>query len=132
MKNFYLVIDSLALNVPDPSDITLYLKEKIPYHFTRVGIKSIILLYSPPGESICYIHCDILNKDDNILNGERSDVLAIVPVVGPKKYWIYRPVNLHKEIKSSNFTSIRITLTDRDNVQMKHLKHLICELEFIN
>jgi len=104
MKSFYLIIDSLALKVPDPSDITLQLKEKIPSPFNRVGITNIIFAQSAPGDSICYIHCDILNKDDNILNGERSDILAIVPVNAPKRYLFYRPVNQHKELKSSTFT----------------------------
>ena len=127
MKSFYLIIDSLLLNVTDHSDVTLYLEEKIPSYLTRVCIKSIILFGTKEG--ICYIHCDILNKDDNMLNGERTDVLAIVPINTSIKS--YKPVSLHKELKSTNFTSIRITLTDRDNVLLKNIKHVIYELEFI-
>ena len=95
MKSFYLIIDSLLLNVTDHSDVTLYLEEKMPFYLTRVCIKSIILFGTKEG--ICYIHCDILNKDDNMLNGERSDVLAIVSIITSIKSC--KPVSLQISLR---------------------------------
>ena len=67
-----------------------------------------------------------------MLNGERCDILAILPVHTPIKYWFYKSVSLYKELKSTNFTSIRITLTDKENERLKNIRHVIFELEFIN
>jgi len=131
MKSFHLTIDSLALSAQNPSDITVYLEKKIPSYLTRVSGKNVIISYSGQRDSICYIHCDILNRDDNVLNDEKSDVLAIIPVNATKKYIFHKPASIYKDLKSTDFTSIRIVLTDRDNVPLKHLAHIIYELEFI-
>ena len=73
MKSFNFTIDT---SIPD---FTLYLHEKIPSPFRRVGLKSIIITQELTQiEKNIYVHCDILNKDDNFYNGEQSDILAIV------------------------------------------------------
>ena len=131
MKSFHLTIDSLALNAHNPSDITVNLEKKIPSYLTRVCTKNVVISYSGPRDSIGYIHCDILNRDDNVLNEEKSDVLAIIPINATKKYIFQKSASIHKDLKSSDFTSIRITLTGRNNVSLKNVAHVIYELEFI-
>src|SRR5271155_3833837 len=73
MESFHLIIDS---SMPD---FTLYLHEKIPNYFRKIGLKSIIITQELTKiEKNIYVHCDLLNKDDNFYNGEQSDILAIV------------------------------------------------------
>src|SRR5271155_2469543 len=105
MKNFHIIIDTNA------QDHTLQLDKMIPTDFKRIGLKSIVItLESTKIYKNIFIHCDILNKDDNIYNGEQSDILAIVPNNrhSSRKYVACMFENcLYKNIKSSQFTSIR-------------------------
>ena len=134
MKSFYLTVDSLTLNADNPTDITFYLSEKLPYNFNRVGLRSLILLQpnEPIPEECYFIHCDLLNKDDNLYNGVKSDVLTFVVVTKSKKYISYKYGGiLYKYLKSSDFTSIRLSLTDQVANEIL-LDRVVYELEFIN
>src|SRR5208282_1924236 len=105
MKRFHLIIDTST------PDFTLYLHEKIPSHFRRAGLKSIIITQELTKiERNIYVHCDILNKDDNFYNGKQSDILAVVTQNRylNKKYVIIEFYNCsYKNIKFPGFTSIR-------------------------
>ena len=99
-------------------DFTLYLQEKFPSHFRNIGLKSIIITQELTKiEKNIYVHCDILNKDDNFYNGEQSDILAIVAQNRylNKKCAITAFDNCSdKNIKSTDFTSIRMFLTHQN------------------
>ena len=114
MKSFHLIIDTSS------HDFTLHLHEKIPPNLTRIGLKSIIITQeSAKIEKNIYVHCDILNKDDNFYNGEQSDILAVVTQNRylNKKYLIIEFANCsYKNIKFPGFTSIRMFLTDQNNL----------------
>ena len=101
-------------------DFTLYLHEKIPTHFRKIGLKSIIITQELTKiEKNIYVHCDILNKDDNFYNGKQSDILATVMQNRNinKKCVITAFDNCsYKNIKSTDFTSIRMILTHQNNL----------------
>jgi len=113
MKRFHLIIDT------GMHDFTLYFREKIPQHFRRVALKSIIITQeSTKIEKNIYVHCDILNKNDNLYNGEQSDILAIIAqnrYINKKCVITSFDNCLYKNIKSTDLTSIRMFLTDQNN-----------------
>ncbi len=131
MESFHLIIDTSI------HDFTLYFYEKIPNYFRRIGLKSIIITQELIKiEKNIYVHCDILNKDDNFYNGKQSDILAIVMQNRNinKKCVITAFDNCsYKNIKSSDFTSIRMFLTHQNNLPFETSVRLAVtyELEFI-
>ena len=131
MKSSNFIIDT---SMPD---FTLYFHEKIPSHLRRVGLKSIIITQELTKiEKNIYVHCDILNKDDNFYNGKQSDILAIVMQNRNinKKCVITAFDNCsYKNIKSTDFTSIRMILTHQNNLPFDTSVRLAVtyELEFI-
>lgn len=141
----YLIIDSAALGAEDASDFTLYLSHKIPSHLTKVGLRSFVmrhgidvtkLFFNKESYKNIYIHCDILGKDDNFYNGRKSDVLAL----GICKNITFKKVIFntcgtcsYKDLKSTNFTSIRMYLCESDGAPLKPTgpSEVTYELEFI-
>ena len=118
------------MNCPNPLDCTLHLVDKIPTHFKRVGLKSFVIDGSLGTFKNVFVHCDILNKDDNIFNGSKSDILAIIAY---KKYMYHQlESNSYKNIKS-DFTSLRIFIRDcNNNVRnLSGITSIIYELELI-
>src|SRR5271155_937056 len=112
MKSYHITIDTKALKGSNPLDCTLHL-EKIPTYFKRISLKSVVINESPLSSlKNIFVHCDILNKDDNIFNGFKSDILAVIT---NKKYMYFHLENRsYKNIKS-DFTSLRIFITDCQN-----------------
>jgi hypothetical protein len=131
MKSYHIIIDTKALNCSNPLDCTLDCTiEKIPTHFKRIGLKSFVIDGPSSAFKNLFVHCDILNKDDNIFNGSQSDILAII---SNKKYMYYQSENRsYKNIKS-DFTSLRIFITDcQNNVRnLSGVNSIIYELELI-
>src|SRR5271167_529286 len=112
MKSYHITINTKALKGSNPLDCIVHL-EKIPTYFKRIGLKSIVINESPLSSlKNIFVYCDILNKDDNIFNGSESDILAIIT---NKKYMYYQfESRSYKNIKS-DFTSLRIFITDCQN-----------------
>ena len=59
------------------------LKKEIEECYTKVCLKNITIRTSSPwllgrGERCFRIHCSILNKNDNLINGEQSDVISLL------------------------------------------------------
>src|SRR5271167_26983 len=131
MKSLHFTIDTTT------PDFTLYLHERIPSLLRKIGLKSIIITQELTKiEKNIYVHCDILNKDDNFYNGKQSDILAIVTQNRyiQKKCIITTFDNCsYKNLKSPDFTSIRIFLTHQNNQPLETTGRLavIFELEFI-
>ena len=81
-EKLYLTIDTKLLKSKMPEDTTLYLEKEIEC-YTKVCLKNIdIRTFSPwllgRGERCFRIHCSILNKNDNLINGEQSGVIALL------------------------------------------------------
>src|SRR5271155_2848245 len=129
MKSYHVIIDTKALNCSNPLDCTLPIV--IPTYFKRISLKSVVINENPLSAfKNVFIHCDILNKDDNIFNGSKSDILAII---ANKKYMYYQSENRsYKNIKS-DFTSLKIFITDCQNNagNVFGINSIIYELEFI-
>jgi len=83
-EKLYLIIDTKLLNSPAPEDTTLELKKEIEECYTKVCLKNIDIrtssqwLLEVKGERCFRIHCSILNKNDSLINGEHSDVIALL------------------------------------------------------
>jgi hypothetical protein len=132
MKSLYLIIDTLALDA-NGHDATLYLENKIPMYLQKVGLKSITIYASDVSRMFksqafdfrhIFIHCDIINKDNNLFNNTKTDIVAIIGAVNPsqmgplKKSIIFKFEQcLYKSLKSTDFTSIRMYLTSSDTFQ---------------
>ena len=151
--SFTILIDSLTLNNFSPQDITIYLEESIPSHLTKVGLKYLFLYHQtdlmrvfldPKAPQLIsfkniYVHCDIISKDTNYLNGQKSDLLFVAPYnASPaRKCAVYNIENcLYKKLKSSDITSIRIYLTDNNNNLLDSTSFggqlaLVYELDFV-
>ena len=155
--SFTILINSLTLNNFSPQDITIYLQNSIPNHLTKVGLKYLFLhhqtdlmrmfLIDPKNAKVnnlitfknIYVHCDIISKDTNYLNGQKSDLLFVAPYnASPaRKCAFYNIENcLYKKLKSSDITSIRIYLTDSNNAILDSTSlggqlALVYELDFV-
>ena len=125
-----MIIDTLKLGSEDPNDVTLYLEDiKFPANLERVNLKAATLYFREPEKNktrTVYIHCDILNKDENFFNGKKSDIIGLIPGIKTSIHVPYTFGNISKSIKSSDFTSIRLTLLE----PYENLGRIIYELEF--
>ena len=81
----YLTIDTTKLlNSLMPEDTILELKKEIEECYNKVCLNNIAIrtssqwLLKVKGERCFRIHCSILNKNDNLINGEQSDVIALL------------------------------------------------------
>ena len=148
-----MIIDSLALKAEEPQDLTLYLEESIDPHIRKVALKSVTILHSVEMAKLfqnsctrgfasknIYIHCDILDRDTNYFNNKKSDILAHISyyrIAVTKKCAVFNFKNcLYKNLKSSDFTSIRLYLAGCDGSPLSLGElggniGLIYELEFI-
>ena len=126
MASFFL--DSLSLGA-NPSNITLYLQEKFPSNLKKVSLKSVTFDYKQPeaGNRIVYIHCDILNKDDNLFNGKKSDILGVTAIKPMRFGPSFILEKSYKTLKYTDFTSITIYLSE----PFKNLKRIVYELDFV-
>lgn len=152
--SFTILIDSLTLSSSMPQDITIYLNNTIPEHLTKVGLKYLFMHHQTDLMRIfaadarvhpflafknIYVHCDIISKDTNYLNGEKSDLLFVAPYNSNpnRRCSVYNIENcLYKNLKSTNFTSIRIYLTDNYNTILDSNSiggqlALVYELDFV-
>src|SRR5258708_40135680 len=94
MKSFHITIDSSALRLDKPNDLIIYLKDKLPSQLTKVGLKSITMhcennllrLFQKGDVEIknVYVHCDSVFKDNNLFNGERSDIIGVLVLLSGK------------------------------------------------
>ena len=71
-----------------------------------------------------YIHCNILNNNENYFNGKNSDIIAFLP--SNRLQAIFG--NVPKALKSTDFTSIRLSLSE----PVENLIRIIYELEFVS
>jgi hypothetical protein len=125
----YLLIDSLKLEATNPEDFTLYLKDPLDKALTKICLKAVTVTPSYNSTNCGYIsiHCSMLTTDDNFINNEKSDVIAVAysPYVRGKI-----GMNFPKLIHNTN--CIRMYVTDCNNIQLKSgtISWAVYELEF--
>ena len=120
-----MIIDSLTL--ADPHDVTLYLSEKLPSELRWLTLKGVTFYLNKAEKTkTVYIHCDILNTDENFFNGKKSDIIGAVAAISAAEYSSHTFGNVAKSLKSTDFTSIRFSLSKR----IENLNRIIYQLEF--
>ena len=126
-----LIIDSLKLGCKDHAEITVYIKDDVLTKYNTFNLNNILIKHVEVRQKIdyiCYIRCSLIDKDTNIFNGEKSDIIGVISVFlnNPRRYFDYG-LNIHRSIGSKDFNAIRITLEGfHDNV----IEHVVYELEF--
>ena len=124
-EKLYLTIDTKLLKSKMPEDTTLELKKEIEECYTKVCLKNITIRTSSPwllgrGERCFRIHCSILNKNDNLINGEQSDVIALLFCrLYSNKLNNSRLGNTGAKLIKKHSKNIRIFLTDDSNALIK-------------
>ena len=138
----HLTIDSYGLYAEIPGVITLPLEQCNIQNYTRVALKQmylhhdndirILFKFKAKTEPI-YVHCSLLNKDDNIVNGKKSDVLAIiVPEIRTRvrDFCAKPPVNSFKLAKPDSKITMYLTSLDGTPVDNRSKFRVVYELEF--
>ncbi len=143
----YLTIDTSAK--PNQShDFTIYLKKEINDQYRKICLKSLyvqhendvakLFVFTVKKSTVykpLYVHCNMLNKDDNFINGrsEGSDVIAILYPVEPKgqKTMLVRfNHGVGKQISHSNHLRLHMTNFEGEPLEHKTGYFIIYELEF--
>lgn len=140
-ENLYLIIDSSNLEVEFPGFIILPLENYISESYAYVALKHVYihhesdvrLLFQFDGKTQpIYVHCSLLNKDDNLVNGQKSDVLAIFyPEARSRRDFCGKPTNNSFKLMKPD-TKIAMTLTNVDGtlVDKRSTFRVVYELEF--
>lgn len=135
-----IIIDSNALGSKTPADITLYLNDKFPSHIKGVRIKSVTtacggaLYRTFQNADYVYINCDIIDRDVNLFNGEKSNILSLYFIPqGAKNISVKYEHRGFKPLKSADFTALRIYLTSSNHSVLMPIQHfsIVYELEFM-
>lgn len=141
-----LTIDSTALKLDKGEALTLYFKEKFPSHLRQIGLRTVTmrsihnLLWQfrngePEGvEKVLYINCSVVDKNTNLFNAEKSDILGFVILRPGVKSLYQRFENCsHRQMKSQDFTNIHLYVTDSDQrpLAARHPMTIVYELEFL-
>src|SRR5208282_6326853 len=88
LNKSYLTIDTQALNIETPQHFTLQLGNYSFENYTKIALKYVHIQHDTEANKLfyfnittvkpLYIHCSLLNKEDNLINGEKSDVISIL------------------------------------------------------
>lgn len=138
--SLYLTIDSSHLEINVPVDIVLPIVSSDFEKYTRVSLRHIYIehesdirvLFQFEGKrQPIYIHCSLLNKDDNLLNGEKCDVLGIIyPDWGRKVLSLKFGNNSFKLTKPDSKIKMTLTNVDGEPVDQRSKFTIIYELQF--
>ena len=144
----YLTIDT-SVNPSQSNDFTLFLKTDIGSEYRRICLKSVyiqhendvaklfafhvneIITYRP-----LYIHCNMLNGDDNFVN-DRSEGSAVLSIIYPPPEtkglkFIYVKFNngSGKLISHGNHVRLHLTNLNGDAIEKRGTFYIIYEIEF--
>jgi len=135
-----LIIDSSAFNPLTSEDFTIYLKNRIPSHIKWVRLKSVTFISTIniypllQSKDYIYINCDIIDTDMNLFNSNRSPILSMMLIPRSVKGCVNFKFDnsSFKKLKSAEFTSIRLYLTNYDQtlVTAHQSFAIVYELEF--
>jgi len=127
----YLTIDSKQIT-DTPQDLILYFKNEIKH--TKINLKNIDVQANRlrSSDKRLYVHCSILNKDNNLVNGEKSDIIAILHKSRSTGFNIG---NTGPKLIIPHSNSIRLYLTDDSDMIIESFAanlSIVYELEFLN
>ena len=143
----YLTIDT-SVRPSESHDFTLYLNPEIGDEYRKICLKSVYVQHENDTAKLfsftvnektvfkpLYVHCNMLNKGDNFVNGryEGSDILGIIypPELKSQKYMLVQFSNSSGKL-ISRANHIRLHLTDfkGETVEHKSKYFIIYEFEF--
>ena len=143
----YLTIDT-SVRPNESHDFTLYLNPEIGDEYRKICLRSVYIQHENDVAKLfsftvnentvfkpLYVHCSMLNKDDNFVNGryEGSDILGIIypPELKSQKYMLVTFSNRSGKLISRG-NHIRLHLTDfkGEPVEHKSKYFIIYEFEF--
>lgn len=138
--SLYLTIDSSTLETDHPVEIMLPINQSYFKDYTGVSLRHIyiehesdirvLFQFEAKTKPIC-IHCNLLNKDDNLLNGEKCDVLGVVyPDWGRKILSLKFGNNSFKLMKSDSKIQMSLFSIDGKPVDSRSKFIVIYELQF--
>lgn len=84
-----------------------------------------------------HVHCSLLNKDFNLVNGKKSDVLAVIyPTLHTQKaHMTVFAVKLDsgdsKLITPSSYMQLRLTNSNGDSIEKRGKYYIVYEFEFL-
>jgi len=140
-EKLYLTIDSSQLEVQSATDFELPLEHYDSEKYTRIALKQIYLYHETDVRRLfrsngklrpIYVHCSLLNKDDNFLNGQKSDVIGIAyPELKPRKSVSEKLVSSSsKLVKYDSKIGMSLTTSDGVTLDNKGNFSVLYELEF--
>jgi hypothetical protein len=141
-RKLHLTIDSSELGIEMPGNVTLPLENFNCESYNRVALNHIYLHHESDVRLLfrfnssvrpIYIRCSLLNKDDNLLNGQKSDVIGILyPETRSKLESLSAqlPSNAYKLVKSDTKIGMSLTSADGTPVDERSKFEVIYELEF--
>jgi len=142
-RTLYVTIDTLKMNIDSPDNFEVSLENCDLERYSRIRLKQMVILHDTDTSEIfrffgvdirpIYVHCNLLNKDDNIVNGQQSNVIFILSpdTRSFKKVLTKRlPGNSSRLLKHDN--KLRLLLTDRDGTALEHAQQFsfIFDFEF--
>ena len=140
-EKLYLTIDSSGLDIDSPVSVTVPLENYVSENYSRIALKRIYLQHDTDVRTLfrfstrtkpIYIRCSILNLNDNLVNGKKSDMLAIVcPEFRSRRDFCGKPTNNSFKLVKAD-TKICMTLSNVDGtpVDNRNKFRVIYELEF--
>jgi len=141
-RKLHLTIDSSELGIEIPGNCTLPLENFNSESYNRVALNRTYIHHESDVRLLfrfnarvnpIYIHCSLLNKDDNLINGQKSDVIGILyPLTKfkSKSFSAQSPSNSYKLVKSDTKISMSLTNADGTPVDERSKFEVIYELEF--
>ena len=103
----------------NPNEYTIWLDQKL-HELIDIDMNNVpdIVVKRFKNPRSLFIHCDIVDKQNNLLNGRRSTILAKIDVKGKpfEKIYYEMPQNLFcKATKSRHLNSITLSVVDEND-----------------
>jgi hypothetical protein len=124
-------------------DFTFFLKNTIGEKYSKICLKSIYIQHEIDANKLFIfgnpvvikplsVHCSMLNRDDNIVNDTKSDVIAVFyPEPKPQKYMHVKFGNQsHKLLIHNNYMRMLLTCFENEPIENTGKCLIFYELEF--
>lgn len=128
VNKLHMILDSIQIDLKSPHNFTLQLGTYDIQNYTRIRLKHIFLYHETDVRRLfrsgaimpIYVHCSLLNKDDNVVNGKKSDVISAIYLdnMKPKRLLGQKFENDSGKLLKYD-TNINMCLTTSDGVSVE-------------
>ena len=137
-----MIIDSSEVNAETPENFTVQLEEDISEKYSMICLKHVFIRHGSNMRELfqsharikpIFVHCNLLCKEDNIVNGKKSDVIGVIyhNDMKPRNIGNYQlPNNSFKFLKYDSKISLSLTTSDGESVAGRGRFAVVYELEF--